>query len=54
MLRTMPHAYPTGVGTIGPRKCGAYLVGLPKAAARGRWPYFVVAWKCVSEGCADG
>jgi hypothetical protein len=29
MFRTMPYAYPTGVGTIGPRMC-ACLVDLPK------------------------
>jgi hypothetical protein len=53
MFRTMPHTYPSGVGTIGPRKCSAYLVNLPKAAARGRWLYLGVAWECVSEGCGD-
>ncbi len=41
VLDEMPDVYPSGVGAIGPRKCGAYLVSLPKAASRGRWPYFV-------------
>ena len=34
MFRTMPHTYPAGVGTIGPRKCSPDLVDLPKDAER--------------------
>ena len=34
MFRMMPPTYPTGVGTIGPRKWCADLVSLPKAGAR--------------------
>lgn len=42
MFRTMPHTYPAGVGTIDPRKYSAYLVDLPKAAARSGNRYLVL------------